>query len=205
MRVFGIGLNKTGTTTLGSCLSLLGYMHTSFNLSLLEDISQGHYDRLYQTAEEHTAFEDWPYPLVFEKLDQRFPQSKFILTRRVCAESWLVSLNAHSLRTDPLIGTKARQLVYGFPYPQIDPRAHLSFYEAHLERVRKYFHRRTEDLLEVCWEEDPSWDHLCRFLGKALPPCPFPHENRAVHGQEHRIQANLRQLKEWQSNHPRIV
>ncbi len=34
MKVFGIGLNKTGTTTLGLCLQHWGFRHKSYDLAL---------------------------------------------------------------------------------------------------------------------------------------------------------------------------
>jgi hypothetical protein len=37
-KVFGIGLNKTGTTTLHECGKILGYRCTSCSRSLLDDI-----------------------------------------------------------------------------------------------------------------------------------------------------------------------
>ncbi|MHC4376201.1 MAG: hypothetical protein ACYS26_06360 [Planctomycetota bacterium] len=36
-KIFGIGLNKTGTTTLGQCGRILGLRCTSFDRDLLDD------------------------------------------------------------------------------------------------------------------------------------------------------------------------
>ena len=38
MKIFGTGLNKTGTTTLGRCFKILGFSHQSGSPSLLEDL-----------------------------------------------------------------------------------------------------------------------------------------------------------------------
>ncbi len=194
MKVFGIGLNKTGTTTLGCCLKRLGYRHSSFNLPVLEQAAIGELDPLFATVDAHESFEDWPYPLVFEALDRQFPRSRFILTRRASPECWLESLSAHALRTDPLDGARTRSLAYGLPFPQLDPQLYLRRYSQHLQRVRAYFAQRPDDLLELCWEEQASWEPLCAFLQKPVPSLPFPHANASHAGEPERRKRNLAQL-----------
>lgn len=194
MKIFGIGLNKTGTTTLGACLQQLGYRHSSFSLPLLEQVAIGEFDPLLHVVAGHDSFDDWPYPLVFEKLDHHFPGSRFILTRRSSPERWLESLQAHALRTDPQVGARARSLAYGLPYPQLDPQLHLYRYCQHLESVRSYFAHRPGHLLEVCWEEQASWELLCDFLGHPVPNLPFPHANAWQPGDPQRYQHNQSQL-----------
>lgn len=194
-KTFGIGLNKTGTTTLGICLSELGFKHSSFSLDLLEKVYIGKLDDIFKIVDQHDSFEDWPYPLVYQLLDQRYPRSRFILTRRSCAETWLRSLEQHALRTDPGIGPKARTLAYGFPFPQLDRKAHLTFYQQHLESVRFYFRDRPDDLLEVCWEEEASWEPVCSFLGLSPPDLPFPHANAWTPADPHRRLQNIRLIQ----------
>lgn len=194
MKIFGIGLNKTGTTTLGTCLQQLGFRHTSWCLPLLEQVAIGEFEPLVAHIAAHDSFEDWPYPLVFEQLDRHFPGSRFILTRRSSPARWLASFEAHALRTDPLLGARTRSLAYGLPYPQLDPEAHLRRYEQHLQRVRSYFARRPADLLEVCWEEEASWERLCAFLQRPVPDLPFPHANARQPPQPQRERQNLAQL-----------
>lgn len=190
MKIFGIGLNKTGTTTLGTCLQILGFRHSSFDLQLLKQVAVGELEPLFAAVDSHDSFEDWPYPLVFEELDRRFPGSRFILTRRSSPERWLASLSGHALRTDPFIGTRSRSLAYGDPYPQLNPPGHLLHYRRHLERVRAYFQHRPHDLLEVCWEEQASWAPLCAFLQRPVPDAPFPHANASWPGQPRVIRQN---------------
>jgi hypothetical protein len=194
-KIFGIGLNKTGTTTLGVCLRRLGCRHASFDLALLEQVNRGDLRGLFAVVDAHDSFEDWPYPLVFEALDRHYPGSRFILSRRRSPQAWLSSLAAHALRTDPRIGPRCRSLAYGQPFPQLDPAGHLRIYEAHLARVRAHFHHRPDDLLEVCWEEEARWEPLCRFLGVEVPDEPFPHANPAVPGDPERRLQNERLIR----------
>lgn len=193
MKIFGIGLNKTGTKTLASCLNTLGFRHssyTSYSFHLLTEITNGCYTDLYEHVEKYDSFDDWPYPLVYPLLDQRFPGSKFILTKRSSAEKWYESLAAHSLRTDPEIGTKTRQLVYGFAYPQMDKNAFFQYYDSHLLVARNYFSDRPADMVEVCWDTNPEWDMLCKFLDCQPPDRAFPHKNAAGIGNPARVRAN---------------
>lgn len=195
MKVFGIGLNKTGTTTLGECCRELGFRHASFNLGLLRQIRNGELDGLRAVVDSHDSFEDWPYPLVFEQLDHLYPGSVFILTRRKDPETWLRSLEAHSLRTDPTVAVPSRRLAYGWPYPQLNRQAHLSQYSAHLQRVRDYFKQRPGDLLELCWEEEARWQPLCDFLERPVPAAEFPHANRRIAANPALLEHNQEQLQ----------
>ena len=194
-KVFGIGLNKTGTTTLGHCLQQLGYRHSSFRLDLLQATAAGHLQPLVEHIEHHDSFEDWPYPLVFRQLDVLFPGSRFILTRRPSPQRWLSSLEAHALRVDPEQGSRARTLAYGWAYPQLNRPAHLTIYANHLNAVRAHFRDRPDDLLEVCWEEEARWEPLCTFLGKPAREQPFPHANQAIAANPERLAQNLARLQ----------
>lgn len=201
MKVFGIGYNKTGTTTLGDCMQILGYRHASFSLPLLEQVALGKIDCLIQTASSFDSFADWPYPLTFEILDQAFQGSRFILTRRISPIAWFESLQSHAMRTEPRIGTQARSLAYGFPYPQLAPEVHLNLYQNHLTKVRHYFAGRPNDFLEVCWEEDACWDRLCRFLDHPVPSVQFPHANARHEGDPVRLHQNQMQLNWYRALH----
>lgn len=176
-KVFGIGLNKTGTTTLGVCLRQLGYRHSSFNLPLLEQVSRGELAGVLAHCQHYDAFEDWPYPLIYKELDAAFPGSRFVLTRRRNAERWYASLADHALRTGLRQGCRSRSLAYGVAYPQLDQAGLLRRYEQHLQQVHAYFAGRPEQLLELCWDDEQDWSRLCRFLGEPAPPDPLPHAN----------------------------
>lgn len=175
-KVFGIGLNKTGTTTLNQCGRILGYQCAPYSHDLIQKVHRSSdLNLLFKYAEPFDLFEDWPWPLYFQQLDQRFPGSKFILTRRSSPDKWLESLKKHSMRTSPL--RNARRMMYGHYYPQGHEAAHLQFYSTHLEKVRAYFADRPNDLLELCWEEGHGWEGLCGFLEKPIPEKTFPHAN----------------------------
>ncbi len=52
MKIFGIGWAKTGTTTLGRCLELLGYRHVGQRLDLVPHLEKGDLAAIHEVAAE---------------------------------------------------------------------------------------------------------------------------------------------------------
>jgi hypothetical protein len=178
-KVFGIGLNKTGTTTLGRCFTTLGYRHSSMRRDLLIDWHNGILNRIRAVCDAYESFEDWPYPLLFEQLFDWYGDSaRYILTTRSSPLVWIRSLKNHSLRTNP--SQHSRLLAYGYAYPHGLEQQHIAKYEDHNRKVINFFAKRNLDhlLKVVCWESGDSWESLCSFLGEPVPDIPFPHEAR---------------------------
>ena len=176
MKVFGIGLNKTGTKTLGRCFEELGFLNTSYNLELLMAYYEGNTGIIYKHIDKYSGFEDWPWPLMYKELEKKFSESKFILTTRSTPEVWYNSLVKHAKRTGP---TLARKLVYGYEDPFHHKEHHIKIYNNHIRDVLEYFSDKPEKLLHVCWEDGDGWDKLCPFLNLSIPNKDFPHLNQS--------------------------
>lgn len=176
-KVFGIGLNKTGTSTLGECMIALGYRHLCCRRDLLIALRNGDFETIFNEIEKYDSFEDWPYPLMYREIFERYPTARFILTTRIDAATWLESLKAHSLRTS--VAEQCRTLAYGRAYPFGFEAEHTAFYEKHNADVVSFFRQRgaSDRLLPVCWERGHGWTELCEFLGEKRPDKPFPHAN----------------------------
>ena len=86
MKVFGIGLNRTGTSTLGACFNHFGFNHLSLDRNSFENYKKQDFHSIYNRIEKFDSFEDWPWPLIYKEIDKRFPDSKFILTLRKTPE-----------------------------------------------------------------------------------------------------------------------
>lgn len=189
MKACGIGMHKTGTTTLGQCFQILGFKHISYDLNLLRAVRRRELGPALAAARHYDSCEDWPWPLLYRQLDEAFPQAKFILTVRKDPETWLRSLLAHARRTGP---AEARELVYGFAMPQGHEQAHLDYYRAHNQAVQDYFRDRPSKLLVVCWETGSGWTELAEFLELPVPDRPLPHANRAARAWRRRWRRRFR-------------
>jgi hypothetical protein len=177
MKVFGIGLNKTGTKTLNACFKSFGLTTWSYDLQLLKAYSEGRLDEIFRISDAYDSFEDWPWPLLYKEFDRRYPEAKFILAVRKSPEHWFDSLCRHADRTGP---TEARQLVYHHEMPHQFKSEHIDFYNRHNNEVAEYFAGREGKLLQVCWETGSGWKELAEFLGYPIPKIPFPHENHII-------------------------
>lgn len=179
LKVIGIGLNKTGTTTLAKGLHVLGYQkHVSVRGDLLAKYKNGDLEEIFEVVEENESFEDWPWPLMYKELFFRFGgRARYILTKRKDSLTWLSSLKQHALRTPPAL--HSRLLAYGYNYPHGAEEYHLKFYENHNQNVRDFFREHNSEhlLLEVSWDAGHGWKELCAFLGEPVPSIDFPHEN----------------------------
>lgn len=192
MKVIGIGLNRTGTKSLRACLINMGYQHQSYDLNSFHQYRRGDVDGLLNTVETFESFEDWPWPLVYREIDQRFPDARFILTTRKNPEKWYQSLCALAVRYGPLDAFEEH--IYGYKMPHGHKTEHLRFYAEHNQAVRKYFKDRPEKLLEICWEEGDNWSTVAQFLGRDSPEQQETVHNRtrgAIYSGDNRIIAEL--------------
>src|SRR5690349_17299315 len=112
--IFGIGLSKTGTTSLFAALDVLGFRSGTYRhmrgLGLAEWFD-GDFARDYFA--DFDALTDLPIATWFPQLDQRYPGSKFVLTVRDIG-SWLESARKHfSVPPASEFGRDIRLATYG--------------------------------------------------------------------------------------------
>lgn len=177
-KVVGIGLNKTATKSLAQCLEAMGCRHHSYSLDAFRLYQQEDWQALFEIMDGYDSFEDWPWPLMYRQIDQRYPQARFILTTRSSPETWYRSLCKMAVRMGPL--NQFEKPIYGYAMPQGRRREHLQFYNNHNAQVRRYFADKPGKLLEVCFEHGVDMAELCRFLDQ--PYCEFtpPHANKSA-------------------------
>ncbi|MFU8896829.1 MAG: sulfotransferase family protein [Gammaproteobacteria bacterium] len=175
-KVFCIGFHKTGTTSLGRALMRLSYRVTGSFGTKDPDIASKVRELAFAKAEQYDAFQDNPWPVLYKELDQQFPGSKFILTRRP-ADAWIQSQVRDFARTE----TPMRRWIYGEDAgcPEGNEDTYIARYELHNREVLEYFKSRPDDLLVIDLPNEDGWTHLCAFLGVPVPAEPFPHANKA--------------------------
>jgi tetratricopeptide (TPR) repeat protein len=187
-KVFGIGLMKTGTTTLANALERLGYFTAHYRNDFTMELLR------LEDAFVYDAMLDTPVCVFFESLAGLFPRAKFVYTVRPL-ESWKRSVARHYQRTFAGAGTDAilrrdaarrggvihgmdRSISFASLFlPHADLAAAWRAYDA---RVRRCFRDDPGRLLEFDAESGDSWEKLCGFLGRPVPGAAFPWENRAA-------------------------
>jgi hypothetical protein len=179
-KVVGIGLPKTGTTSLGYCFRRFGFKHQTFDMDLALKVKRNQLAEALRTAERHESFEDWPWFLIYREFDEHFPDTKFILTVRKDTATYVTSLKGHhereGIRNRSFIKPYWWDEVHGMEPADWDYEKSARRYENHNQAVLEYFAGRIDrDLLVVCWENGDGWVKLSRFLNKRIPDEPFPH------------------------------
>lgn len=186
-RIFGIGMHKTGTTSLAKALSILGYdsahwISAHWAKSIWEEMMCGGQSK---TVNQHFALCDLPIPILYKELDKAYPGSKFILTIREDWE-WLDSVRNHWSDLNPFRSQwssdpfthKVHKLLYGTK--GFNPEIFIERYRRHNAEVREYFKGRPNDLLVMEMNRDSrrgaGWLELCGFLHAPLPHVPYPRE-----------------------------
>jgi hypothetical protein len=160
---------------LSAALELLGYRVTGPNHQNDPDIETKILSIAYDLIEQHDAFQDNPWPIIYKQLDEKYPGSKFILTLRD-PESWINSQVKHFGRRN----TPMRKWIYGVGHPKGHEALYLERYNTHNIEVQDYFKYRPEDLLVIELAKGDGWEKLCPFLEKDIPDVAFPHANRAA-------------------------
>jgi lysyl-tRNA synthetase class I len=128
----------------------------------------------FDLVEHFDAFQDNPWPIIYKELDEKYPNSKFILTVRD-SESWLVSQVKHFGRKK----TPMRKWIYGVGCPKGNETIYIERFKNHNKEVLEYFKNRPEDLLTMDLAKEGGWEKLCIFLVKNIQTTTFPHENKA--------------------------
>lgn len=181
-KIFCIGFHKTGTSSLGRALEILGY-RVCGEVGVREPrIAEIALDLARAKLSHFDAFQDNPWPILFRELDAECPGSRFILTSRE-PDAWLASITRHfGARETPM-----RTFIYGVGHPSGNGALYLERYATHNREVRAYFAERAADFLELRFEAGDGWEKLCGFLGCKAPDTPFPHLNQERSADEVRV------------------
>lgn len=201
-KVFCIGYNKTGTTSMAKALKGLGYRVgvQADAERLMDDWAIRDFRRIVRYCKTADAFQDVPFSLDFtyEVLDYAFPGSKFILTVRNSPEEWAESyrrflgkmFGTAELPTIDQVKSsryvaegwmwRLVQNVYGIDETSFhDFSIYKAHYVDHNKRVLEYFTRRPADLLVLNLANPSSMKSLCAFLGVKYTGQVMPHKNKA--------------------------
>lgn len=166
-KIIGIGMSKTGTTSLHQALTQLGF--NSKHHPHREEIFEGD----FRWLDRYDAVCDAPVVPYYPQLDEAYPGSKFILTVRDVDE-WLESTKQWWKRRNrpPEDTVRMRIAVFGV-HTFHGPRLRY-VYEKHVHDVKEYFKDRPQDLLTLDICKGEGWEKLCPFVNRPVPDIPFP-------------------------------
>jgi hypothetical protein len=180
-RVFGIGLDKTGTSSLSKALTMLGFRSVHNGGRNVCDAVQRAIDAdaplLSNIDPWVDAFSDIGLlSRRYRRLDEQYPGSWFVLTTRPVDE-WIVSRRR---QVEVNQRRKAARVSTG-DWLTIDEVGWRSLWDAHVDGVRAYFDeqrrvgdRRGPRYLEIDLTRNAGWGPLCAFLGRPEPETPYP-------------------------------
>lgn len=202
-KIFCIGRNKTGTTSLAQALRDLGIYVGNQNAAekLILDYKNRNWKPIIKYCNSAEAFQDVPFssPYTWLVLHSHFPDAKFILTVRD-AEAWYNSLiRFHTTlfssdKSNPPTALDLQNASYcykGFMWdenravwntPENDPynkEILIHQYNTHNEIIAQYF-KNQSNFLQLDVSEPNSYNLLCTFLNKTPLYKVFPHLNKSI-------------------------
>ena len=179
--IIGVGLSRTGTTSLNEALRTLGIKSIHYQPHLLEDALWGR-DQNFRVYDHVEAVTDLPAAHFYREISTAYPNSKLILTIRE-ENSWFQSVSHHYRTIEDRINLlqtteetknwlkktsrQIRKVVYG---SEKVTKEYIEKYKTHNESVNA-------DLTMDITEGD-GWEKLCNFLNKPIPNTPFPYKNK---------------------------
>lgn len=201
-KIFGIGSNKTGTTSLENAIREFGYKvgHQPTAEALHKEWAQRDFSKIVAYCKSAEFFQDIPFskPFTYIALDQAFPGSKFILTIRDSPEQWYNSLIKFQTKLwgkNGNIPTKEDLMNASYLYKGwvlesrkmflpvtdenlFDKEILIKSYIDHNDQVVEYFRHRANDLLVLNVAQPNAYLELCKFLGKEAKRNDFPWYNK---------------------------
>ena len=199
-KIFCVGFNKTGTTSLKKAFE--DFHCYVGSQPLAERLSNAYYDKEWDLIVQYTksaqAFQDVPFswPNTFMHMYKAYPDAKFILTVRDSAEQWYESLmRFHTKRHGRLPtredledseyvwpGWEWNNYIRRFGEDREDiwnKEMRVNDYLKHNEKVVEFFRDKPGQLLILNVGEKGSYRKLAEFLGQDVPEgAEFPWENK---------------------------
>ena len=200
MKIFCIGFNKTGTTSLQRLLLDEGFIdsrqeHFEQNLDSYVFKNYSTYTGIIKTGySTSNIFQDIPFslPNFYKELYKEFPEAYYILTVRDSSEVWYNSLDRFYKKSFPNKYHKIHEIEYirkGWLYsyltdclnsPKTEPlnkSSLVAVYENHISDVEEFF-KDKPNLIKINLTNPLDFNRLEKFLGNKFKSTSFPHLNK---------------------------
>lgn len=203
-KIFCIGFNKTGTTSVEQALKEFKYALGNQPAAemLLPDWHRRDFGRIIRYCHSSDAFQDIPFslPETYRYLDEAFPDAKFILTIRDSNDQWfqsLVRFHTKLFSSDKSRPPNERDLdnatyryqgfaldtmkmIYNYPEVELyDFDSYTQLYEKHNKSVIGYFKDRQDKLLVLNASNPNAYQEFSSFLNvQVSKKGSFPWKNK---------------------------
>jgi hypothetical protein len=174
MKIFCIGFQKTGTTTLAQVFRSGGFKVTGPNGIYDPQIAQNVGDLVDRLVGRYDVFQDNPWPLFYKEMAESFPEAYFIHSHRD-TEAWISSVVKHFGGSDrPML-----RMIYGVGDPRGNEGQFVETYERHNAAVSEFFSKGDFNYMSLDVSREENADRLKRFVGLPSDGTKFPHVNVA--------------------------
>lgn len=201
MRIFCIGFNKTGTTSLQNLFLNEGFVdsnqsHFEQNLDSYVSKNPSTFINIIKTYyPTSNIFQDIPFslPNFYKELYKTFPDAYYILTVRDNSEVWYNSLFNFHKKSFPNRFSTPQEIEYvrkGFIYdflteglgaPKHDPynkESLIGSYNKHIQDVEEFF-KGKPNLIKINLSNNKDFIKLQKFLNIEFKSKNFPHLNKS--------------------------
>jgi len=170
-KVFILGFQKTGTTSLEHALQNLGYRVYGGDKNLMK-FSNTEELKTYikKTLDSWDAAQDMPWPLFYKELYAIYPDAKYILTIRD-TDKWIRSVVTYFAR----IRIPLHKKIYGVPCAEGYEDRYKELYEKSNMEILAFFKNKPNFLI-MEMGKNFNYETLGNFLDlKNIPQEDFPH------------------------------
>ena len=170
-KVFVIGFQKTGTTSLEYALEHLGYHVYGGDKNLMKFTDSDELKTyIKKTLKTWDAVQDMPWPIFYKELYEIYPEAKFILTIRP-TDKWIRSVITYfaSIRV-PL-----HKKIYGVPCAEGYEDRYIELYNQYNKDIIEFFKQKPNFLI-MEMGKNFNYQTLGVFLDlEDIPIADFPH------------------------------
>jgi hypothetical protein len=192
MKVFGIGLNKSASSSLIDAWDLLGHRKEIYwpeqdpqRTAVVMSAFTKNYKLLFDRVDQCTYFKDRPFNVwdIYKLLDKHYLDCKFILTVRDeeawwdSVDRWLNNLVPGHHINEQMRLEKIDVYKHHFQCDDVSKEKFIQYYRKYNQEVRDYFKGR-DNFLEMDIPAGDGWNVMCPFLNEPILDVPFPHSNK---------------------------
>lgn len=196
-RVFCIGPQKTGTTSLAKLFQNEGYVvapQYPFEKMAVEYLTKNYYkiyDLIDNDFKHCNFFQDVPFSFYgcYKILYEKYPNAKYILSIRNSSEDWYDSLNRFiklfnknfsKINKSPIINAEMflyYKIYMHYIVKNYDKETLIKGYNNHIKDANEFF-KNKDNFIQINLSKHEDFIRLENFLGIKFKSKKFPHENR---------------------------